>query len=175
MSIINKWCGQGKVLTLLFILLPSLPSFASDNFSIYLVRHAEKLADGDNPALTNCGILRAKQLATLLSKTSIASVYSTAYQRTMQTAQPSATLNKLAVQNYNPKYLEQFSLQLKQRKENALIVGHSNTTPMLAALLSETKVAALTEDDFQFLYQIQFLGDKKVITLLKQPLNCFDF
>jgi hypothetical protein len=30
----------------------------------------------------------------------------------------------------------------------------------------------LTEDDYQFLYQVQFLGKKKVVNLLKQPLEC---
>ena len=173
----KEYRGQGKMpavlLTLSFTLLLACPSWANDNFSIYLVRHAEKQADKQNPSLTNCGILRAKQLASLLSEAKIVTVYSTSYQRTMQTAQPLATLNKIAVKNYNPKYLNQFALQLKQHKKNALIVGHSNTTGMLTSLLSDTEVAPLTEDDYQFLYQVQFLGEEKVVTLLKQPLECF--
>ena len=64
------------------------PCFASDNFTLYLVRHAEKQADSKNPPLTQCGEERAKQLASLLSKAQIKSVYSTNYQRTMSTATP---------------------------------------------------------------------------------------
>jgi len=164
--------GQNKIPVLLFTLLTVLPSWASDNFSIYLVRHAEKQSEGKNPILTPCGELRAKQLANLLSQTNIANVYSTSYQRTRQTAQPLATLNKLAVKNYNPRHLEQLALQLKQNKENALIVGHSNTTPVLTELLSGQKVAALTEEDYQYLYQVQFVGGEKTLTLFKQPLVC---
>lgn len=156
------------MMTLLFV----APSWADDSFSIYLVRHAEKQAEGKNPTLTSCGTLRAQQLASLLSQAKISAVYSTSYQRTRQTAQPLATLNKLAVKNYNPRHLEQLALQLEKNKENALIVGHSNTTPLLTEFLSEQKVAALTEEDYQYLYQVQFIGGQKLLTLFKQPLIC---
>jgi phosphohistidine phosphatase SixA len=148
------------------------PCLANDNFTLYLVRHAEKQADSKNPPLSQCGKERAKQLATLLSTANIKSIYSTSYQRTMSTAAPSSNKQELAIKNYNPKQLEQFALHLKQRKENALIVGHSNTTPQLTQLLSNQKVAGLGEKDFQALYQIQFIKGKSQLTMLKQPLYC---
>ncbi len=147
-------------------------SFAADSYNIYLVRHAEKLADSKNPSLTTCGKERAEQLASLLSKASISAIYSTSYQRTMQTATPLANQQKMAIKNYNPRHLEQFALQLKQQKESALVVGHSNTTPMLAALLTKQKVAPLTENDYQYLYQVQLSDEKTVLTVLQQPLSC---
>ena len=148
------------------------PCLASDNFTLYLVRHAEKQADSKNPPLTQCGKERAKQLATLLSTAEIKSVYSTSYQRTMSTAAPLAKQQQVAIKHYNPKQLEQFSLHLKLQKENTLIVGHSNTTPHLTQLLSGQKVAALSEKDYQNLYQVQFIAGKSQLTLLKQPLAC---
>lgn len=147
-------------------------AFATESYSIYLVRHAEKQQEGKNPGLTQCGQLRAKQLASLLSQAKINQVYSTSYQRTRQTANPFAVKQHIAVQNYNPKHLEQLSIQLQQRKENSLVVGHSNTTPQLAELLSKQKMAPLTELDYQQLYQIQFVGEDVIVTLLKQPLIC---
>ncbi|PKG81615.1 histidine phosphatase family protein [Colwellia sp. 75C3] len=148
------------------------PCLANDNFTLYLVRHAEKQMKSKNPALTQCGKKRAQQLATLLSTANIESIYSTSYQRTMSTAAPLSKKQKIAIKNYNPKQLEQFSLHLKQRKENALIVGHSNTTPQLTQLLSDVDVTELGEKEFQTLYQITFVEGVSQLTLLKQPLNC---
>ncbi|KGJ92753.1 phosphoglycerate mutase family protein [Colwellia psychrerythraea] len=153
-------------------ILLTQPCLASDNFTLYLVRHAEKQADVKNPPLTQCGEERADQLATLLSTANIKSVYSTDYQRTMSTAKPVSSREKLAIENYNPGELEQFSLLLKERKENALIVGHSNTTPQLTQLLSNQKVDDITEKEYQMLYQVQFIEGKSQLTLFNQPLSC---
>lgn len=161
-----------QVLFIISFSLFSYYSFAADSYSIYLVRHAEKLAESKNPALTRCGKARAELLASLLSKTHITAIYSTSYQRTMQTARPLANLQKMAIKNYNPKYLEQFALQLKQKRENALVVGHSNTTPMLVELLAKEKVAPLTEHDYQYLYQVQVVNEQPLLTIFQQPLKC---
>lgn len=157
------------MLTSILLLQPCL---ASDNFTLYLVRHAEKQADSKDPHLTQCGEERAKQLATLLSTANIKSVYSTNYQRTMSTAAPLSNKQEIAIKNYNPRQLEQFALHLKQQKENTLIVGHSNTTPQLTQLLSEQEVDNLTEKEYQMLYQVQFIEGKSQLTLFKQPLSC---
>jgi len=152
------------------LLLP--PCLASDNFTLYLVRHAEKKPDSKNPPLTQCGKERAKQLATLLSAAKIKSIYSTSYQRTMLTAGPLSVQQNIAIKNYNPKQLEQFALHLKQRKETALIVGHSNTTPQLTNLISDEKVDAISENEYQLLYQVHFNAGQMQVTQLKQPLLC---
>ncbi|ALO33547.1 histidine phosphatase family protein [Colwellia sp. MT41] len=148
------------------------PCLANDNFTLYLVRHAEKQADDKKPRLTQCGQARAKQLATLLSTAKIKAIYSTSYQRTMLTAAPLAKQQHVAIKHYNPKQLEQFALHLKQSKKNALIIGHSNTTPQLTQLLSDEKVAALSEDNYQTLYQIQFVDKQAILTKFMQPLVC---
>jgi len=148
------------------------PCLASDNFTLYLVRHAEKQTESKNPQLTQCGRERAEQLATLLNVANIKSIYSTSYQRTMATASPLSRKQNIAIKNYDPRALEQFSLHLKQRKENALIVGHSNTTPQLTQLLSKQKIAALGEKEFQTLYQVQLIDGQSFLTQLTQPHTC---
>jgi phosphohistidine phosphatase SixA len=162
----NKLC-----LFIIGILLIT-PCLASDKFTLYLVRHAEKQAESKNPPLTSCGKARAKQLATLLSTAEIKSIYSTSYQRTMSTAVPLSKKQNIAIKNYDPRKLEQFALHLMQRKENALIVGHSNTTPQLTHLLSQQKVDVMSEKDYQVLYQVNFQAGHPHLTRLKQPLNC---
>ncbi len=146
--------------------------FAEDNYSIYLVRHAEKQKVKEDPTLTSCGILRAEQIATILQHIDIKTIYSTQYKRTLQTADPIAKQKNLGVKIYPPNHLDQLALRLQQEKTNALVVGHSNTTPQLAQLLADVEVAPLTEQEYQSLYLIQFVGDKKILTLLTQPLTC---
>jgi len=148
------------------------PCLAGDNFTLYLVRHAEKQADTKNPPLTQCGKERAKQLATLLNTANIKSIYSTSYQRTLSTAAPLSNKQRIAIKNYDPRQLEQFALHLKQRKENALIVGHSNTTPQLVQLLSKLAVDNISEKNYQELYQVHFNKGDPQLTRLKQPLSC---
>jgi broad specificity phosphatase PhoE len=149
-----------------------LPTQAQDNFSIYLVRHAEKQAVQDDPKLTQCGKFRAQQIATMLEHAQIKHIYSTAYQRTMATAAPFAKQQRLAIKQYSPAKLTQFAQQLLKQKENALVVGHSNTTPQLAAILSELDVADITEKQYRNLYQIQVSNSGKTLTLFTQPLTC---
>lgn len=164
--------GRSLLSILFFYLLLNSFSSTANSYSIYLVRHAEKVNEPINPTLTACGKSRAKQLASLLSQTNISTIYSTHYQRTMQTAQPLANKNKIAIKNYNPKYLEQLSLQLQQSQTNTLVVGHSNTTPRLVALLTKQTVAPLSEQDYQQLYQVLYTDGQVTLTVFQQPLSC---
>ena len=150
----------------------NMPVFAAEIYNIYLVRHAEKLKNVEDPALTSCGRFRASQLASLLADVELDTIYSTSTQRTMATAQPISQLKKLAIKNYSGNDLTQFAFSLKQLKQNALVVGHSNTTPQLAELLSGEKIAAIEDHQYQHLYQLQFFQNQIKVTLLKQPLIC---
>ncbi len=161
-----------KVMFALSITALNMPVFANEAYSIYLVRHAEKQKDVDNPPLTACGRLRARQLATILDYVELQSIYSTSTQRTMATAQPISQRKNLAIKNYSGNDLTQLAFSLKQLKQNVLVVGHSNTTPQLTELLSGEKIAPIDDYQYQHLYQIQFFEDNVNVTLLKQPLFC---
>ncbi|MCJ8321761.1 MAG: histidine phosphatase family protein [Colwellia sp.] len=161
-----------RLMIFLSFVVLSMPTFADDIYSIYLVRHAEKQKDSDNPPLTSCGRLRARQLATILADVKLNTIYSTTTQRTMATALPISQVKKLAIKNYSAKNLTQFAFSLKQLKQNVLVVGHSNTTPQLVELLSDEKVLPIEDHQYQHLYQVQFFEDKINLTLLKQPLIC---
>jgi len=143
-----------------------------DKFTLYLVRHAEKQKDKEDPSLTNCGRFRAQQLATMLKEVKIEKVYSTSYNRTLQTASPTANLNKVATKHYSPRGLVQLARSITTEKQNALIVGHSNTTPALLSILTGTKYSALAEHEYQMLYQIKFIDDQVLVETLRQPLSC---
>jgi broad specificity phosphatase PhoE len=103
--------------------------------TIFLVRHADinrtiNPSDPD-PGLTLQGLQRANELAGVLSKVEIDAIYSTNTSRTNATAQPLATSRSLQISLY-----ENLDLLVNEVKENhggeeILVVGHSNTVPMI--------------------------------------------
>lgn len=151
-----------KYTLLALVAFAALPAFAADAPAIYLVRHAEKLTDTD-PGLTEKGIARAKALAHLMKSIDLSVVYSTPYKRTMMTAAPSAEQAKLEVQSYDPRALKDFANKLKAdfmaNGQSILVVGHSNTTPVLASMLTDTEHRMLNEDEYSHLFVVQTEGD----------------
>jgi len=130
----------------------------ADAASFYLIRHAEKQT-GDDPELTVQGQQRAQRIAHLLSLTNSDAIYSTNYQRTRQTAEPIAQVKSLTVQHYNPKELKQFAHKLLSDNKDAVIVGHSNTTPQLVRLLSGQSVPDMDEQTYYKIYQVVTFPD----------------
>ncbi|MFD2167292.1 SixA phosphatase family protein [Thalassotalea euphylliae] len=163
-----------KILLVALVALSLLLSntVIAKDYTLYLVRHAEKQAseDGD-PNLTACGQQRASELARILAQTNLKNVYSTSYKRTLQTANYTAQKHSVALTQYAPNGLTQLARVLKQKKETALIVGHSNTTPELLRLLTGERVT-MSEDEFNLLIQVTFFEQNTVVTYLQQPLIC---
>ena len=164
-----------KPLLALILFALNTNAFAAPNYTIYLVRHAEKQQGSDNPHLTQCGKFRAMQLSQMLKNVELKKIYSTSYFRTLETATPTAELMGLGIKQYAPNGLLQLARQVKQDKENVLIVGHSNTTPELASVLLNHDVQKMTEVEYQHLFQIQVVGDQFTLTKLTQPLDCTAF
>ncbi len=150
-----------------FLLLTILfSSMTSAQTTIYLVRHAEKQA-GDNPALTAIGEFRAQNIAKQLASVGINHIFSTDYKRTQQTAKPLADFLKLPIQSYDPRDLTAFAEQLKSLRGSILVVGHSNTTPELTALLSQQKIDEIKENEYDNLYQVILVDDKIILNHLR--------
>lgn len=153
----------------LLMLLSSLAiSAAHADATFYLVRHAEKQNDGTkDPHLTEQGHLRAESLAQQLSLAKVSKIYSTNYHRTQETAKPLSDVLGVSVEAYNSSNLEKFARALKTETGNVLIVGHSNTTPQLATLLSGQDVDAIDESEYENLYQVVLIGEKATLTRFK--------
>lgn len=134
------------------------PSYADENTVIYLVRHSEKLP-GSDPALSEMGIARTAALASKLKDAGITHVFSSDFKRTRMTAAPVAAQSNVAVTIYDARALQPFSVELeafaKSTKGNILVVGHSNTTPVVASLLTKTEFPMLNEDQYDHLYVVR--------------------
>jgi broad specificity phosphatase PhoE len=163
---------QSRVLcTIAFALAALAPTLAmADAKFIYLTRHAEKAATGTDPALTADGKIRAQNISAALNKANITSIYSTSYARTQQTAQPLSAALSVPVQTYDPAQLAAFAQQLRALPGNTLVVGHSDTTPELIALLGGDTVPAIAETEFDRLYQVAIGADGDVTTTLLHSL-----
>lgn len=125
--------------------------------TFYLVRHAEKQLDGTrDPELTTEGVKRAETIATMLAGVKFDGIYSTDFKRTQATARPTATSANLPVLSYDPRpgKLETFAQELKEKDGVFLIVGHSNTTPVVAGLLADQKLAELHEHQYDHIYVV---------------------
>jgi probable phosphoglycerate mutase len=146
-------------------LLSSWPLGAAD---IYLVRHAEKETDGSkDPALTLVGSQRAADLAVLLKSADIQRIFSTDFTRTRETAAPTAAMIGADIEIYDPKALEPFAGQLLELEINALVVGHSNTTPELVELMGGDGGTPIAEEwEYDRIYLVQTAGGRVIRTIL---------
>lgn len=129
---------------------------------VVVVRHAEKLADGNDPALSDPGRARAQRLAYLLRDAPLVAVYSTDTQRTRQTAKPSADAHGLALTIYDPRVPPaEFVARLREMHPHGtvLVVGHSNTAPAIAAALCRCGVEPMAETEFDRVMRVGFAAD----------------
>ncbi len=123
-----------KALIVLFVVLTSCAP-ETETTTYYLIRHAEKDRSDSlnrNPNLTEAGLKRAENWAKYFSNIELDDVYSTNYNRTIQTAKPTATSKNLEIKTYNPRNLYDSIFQAETKGKTVLVVGHSNTTPALA-------------------------------------------
>ena len=122
----------------------------------YLVRHAEKTAETSDPALTIEGMQRAQDLTERLKSVPVTMVYSSDYKRTRDTAAPIAAAKGLEVELYDPRDLEGLAKTLLSEKGHILVVGHSNTTPQLSALLGGPEGEPIVEaTEYNRLYVLE--------------------
>ena len=138
--------------------------------TFFLVRHAEKASIGNDPHLTEAGVQRANELARLLSQVPLNAVYSSNYNRTKETAQPTATAQNLSIEAYNPSEQEAFATAVLAQypADKVLIVGHSNTIPALVNIfLGEETYPDLSDSAYDNLYVVTVYekGDAEVVVL----------
>jgi len=125
----------------------------------YLIRH---------PFLTIKGAKRADHWAEVLSNANINMVYTTNYNRTKETAQPTATKNGLRLYVYDPRKMYDEGFKYNTRGKNVLIVGHSNTTNVFAnKILGKDKYKEIEDDNNSNLYIVTVTKSGATSVLLK--------
>ena len=161
-----RW--PGWTLGILLALFPAMRAAATEAaVTVFLVRHAEKESEiGDSP-LSEVGKRRADLLAATLRSAAITHVFSSQYRRARETAQPCAAEHGVDVEVIPAQEPEELVVELRQLPPGsvALVVGHSNTVPLIAAQLGAPVGADIPEEEFDRLYVIT-RGKKSATSVL---------
>ena len=136
-----------------------------DKAQVYLVRHGEKEA-GDDPLLTAEGYKRAGDLARTLQSKKLARVYVTDYKRTRQTGDSVSLQQGIPVITYladtSCADLVQKIIENKDTNNPILIIGHSNTIPLVIRKLGMVSYPAdyIPAQEFDNLFLLTYKGGK---------------
>lgn len=135
------------------------------SLTVYVVRHAEKSVEGRDPPLSSIGLVRAQQLAHVLSQVSLDAVYTTQYLRSQQTGKAVANASGVPLHQYAAGDATGLALALRQRRHSSgqtsvqvLVVGHSNTVDDIVKALGGRQLVELTEGQYDVLVAVHQLG-----------------
>ena len=162
----SKTCiFSGGVFQLLMIIATCLPQASAAQQTVIIVRHGEKLEklervdvdkDAKDPPLSVVGMARAEKLAQMLSATKINAIYVTQYRRTAMHATPLATrqgITPMVVPAADTAALIK-RLASHGADETVLVVGHSNTVPLVLKGLGAVEEVKITEDEYDNLFMV---------------------
>jgi len=155
-----------RICLMLALLVPGMHIIAQET-TVYLIRHAEKVkTDNPDPELTEKGTQRALQWAQVFRNIELDAVYSTGYIRTIKTAMPTAESNDLEIQQYNPMLLNHEDFIEANKGNKVLMVGHSNTIPVIVnRIIGKEKYEHIESDNNCNLYIIQ-IADNVITDML---------
>ena len=141
--------------------------------TVYLVRHAEKAAQpAADPPLTPAGSARAQALVLALADADVRSVITTHLARTMDTGRPLAerfgiTPQVVRVAGAARDHAKAVADLVRSQPPGAvLVVGHSNTVPLIIEALGGPKLPDICDAAYANLFVVQLAADGKA-TLLR--------
>lgn len=157
---------KSLLLFLSFILILGACTSQNQPKTIFIVRHAEKQLEGNDPELAYVGGVRAKKLGQILSDKEIKHIFSTDYKRTRLTAEPTASVAGVPIQSYDPKNHDALVEQLRSLEGNILVVGHSNTVSQLANYFvgESPKFDDLTDLEYDYIYVVTLEPNSSLVT-----------
>ena len=132
-----------RYLIILTILFFSCSLTVDDCLEVYLIRHAEKDRSdplNKNPHLNEKGIERSLLWNGYFENKEVNSIYSTNYNRTIETVLPVSIAKGIKPIIYSASNINYESFLKKEKGNTVIVVGHSNTIPGF--------VNKLIEDDY---------------------------
>ena len=151
--------------TLIETVFQTIPDTAT---TFILLRHAETMGSGSNPVLSDIGQARAEDLNRILENVDIDAVYSTNFNRTLQTVAFVAASNQLTAIIYDPFAPDALVAGVLDTypKGVVMVVGHSNTIPaLLNAMAGSNTYMDLPEGEYDnlFVVHVSAIGEATVI------------
>ena len=157
----------GRLIVTAAILLFTLSAVAASPI-IFVVRHAEKAADGNDPDLSAAGQQRAEALTRMLKDAEITAIFTNEFKRTQETAAPTAKESHVSPTVMPANQIPALVEKLSGLKGNGLVVGHGNTIPDLLKALGIETPLKIPENDYTNLFVIT-LTDKPQLMRLHYP------
>lgn len=135
--------------------------------TVFLVRHAEKREDGEDPLLTEVGQARARRLAMHLSEVEIDVCYTTQFKRTQRTAEPTSKTKGIEITVLDARIDVGARIMAKNRGQSVLVAGHSNTVPAILRKLGVRQRIEMGESDYSdlFVVTIELDGRTRLLRL----------
>ena len=145
--------GRNVLLCAFTVVLVAIGGCHTDQTTVLLTRHAEKTIDSQNPGLTETGHARAQALAQLAQSEGVDVVVSTQLRRTIETAAPAAetigtSIDIVPVASPVNRHIAIVVelIQSRYAGHTVLVVGHSNTIPLLVSALGGPAVQIKDSD-----------------------------
>jgi broad specificity phosphatase PhoE len=124
--------------------------------TVIVVRHAEKNPhpSGGDAGLNEAGNRRARELAETLRDAGVRAIYASPFFRTRATALPLAAALHDSVRVMGPDDAEGLARRVhaEHRGQTVLVVGHSDTVPVILETLLGRRLPALGEIDYDRLF-----------------------
>ena len=121
---------------------------------VYVVRHAEQIADVEDPPLSEHGRERARVLREFFRDAGLTAVYATDLRRTMETGAMVTEPLRFEVTPVPADSLDGLvaRVQREQPHGRVLIVGHSNTVPRVLEQFGCPNEITIDHDEFDNLF-----------------------
>lgn len=124
--------------------------------TVYVVRHAEKVDDSRDPALSERGAARARALGAALADAGLDAVIVTQFVRTLETARPAAEaagVTPVVVAAGGAPiavHAREVADSVRARPVGSvvLVVGHSNTVPAIVAALGGPRMPDICDSQY---------------------------
>jgi len=159
-----------------------LTAVSTEAQTVILVRHAEKVDASADPVLSELGQRRAVDLAVALSGSDLTHVITSPLQRTRLTARPAAEAHAInpdvfSFEGGTEAHVRRVAARIRALPDDAvvLVVGHSNTVPLIAGALGETGPSEMADCEYDRMTVISVEDDgdsPAVITRYGVPANC---
>lgn len=137
---------------------------------IYLVRHAEKdtTDKSDNPALTKEGEDRALKLLELIGNQPFKSIWSTPYQRNINTVKPIAEQQNITIQHYEWHEWKEEINSIKNTGNAHIVCGHGdNLVHMIEHLNGTPPLPKVGSHDYSNIFKLEVLSDTCFVEWIK--------
>jgi broad specificity phosphatase PhoE len=120
--------------------------------TIIVVRHADRAGTADS--LSAAGVERAKTLIHATERANVKAIYHSDTRRTRDTAAPLATALGIKPQEYPAKEVDALAKRILRDHagQTVVVVGHSNTVPMIITAAGGPTVEDLSEAEYDRLF-----------------------